>query len=1673
MTTNTEAVANKLSDLVWNINEYEVWNVISELKNKHIKDKNCNINGEKFKKIIELNEQFQNSELPSNHTIDLNAEKFSVNEFYKKKLNFSSHTKNAQVTSLKTEEDFYVVTFSQIKFFKMEDTSRKSYFEYDIPDMKIQKDNLKSDYKIEDGMDDEELKTILIKFLTDKIVPKFDQLYVYLNCVSYSPKFLFYYSSILSLLTKNEKLAYEPTDYNYKNVSSVLVDSSKEKNCNIQNQNDNADDEDIVEIISKNIESKFGKEDKDANKYTFSTLYASTKMRILDQSLYGYDWPFENPEEGFHFLTLFLMQDLDTYLENAGEFDTESFFKTFAVSVKNLDILNTEDQNKVKNLNKYLDFIIRSKNDQNSFYDPVLDLLFTLYEYIKCFLDKMPYLMNTAKHSTEKGSLLSYFGYCLSMKNSKFDEVISLTKITKTFSKFVFGSSLENHFVDTQSADNFFEKDFFYFKYANEDALEKPNVFKILEKKSFYFTESQNLKNRVADSDQLAKNPILSFVFTVKHFSNFFQKHFKRLFCTAMLSFLPNGFDECLKPVFNAFMELKANNIQLDLNKISSFKDSTGDKDFSVVDMFSYMSLNLNDYLPMYDKSYNSDASSKETDIAKIQAQWKQMLAYSKEIDIVSNMRFSSELIAIGLKERDILISPVSVNKEGNIFKFNQFVLEEHSIREIIYSLLIQEFYLLDSLALDPWKEKALQIVLSFADSYGRPADTNLKIMSLDRTADLMVGTITQLIHCDHNRSAYECNEIKRKIASFFAQIIMSSLKDLHMDVLNYELLAIDKNDDWITETDHLFDFKYTVRYIEIIFNANILMTYCIEKLTKDISSTGYNPYADLMAWCWASCNLNLSIFLKIDQIIEATNMSTDEGNESDEDYYDEDEESPYILKSLILLTSGWRYLLGTILNRKMDDFSIRHELEHLSFDQYMAPINRKFSSGALSSVSIELLENYMNLIYKNTFIDFNKKDELTMNNSPEKYEMYADINHKVHMHDFFNQNTKESSFFEYLEIIPDDDLDDDVLYVFRDYFDTIETYGPNDTTVFIDPNNSFRHYIFDYRLLNKTRVDYMKKYGDYTVPKTKFSAIQEFVESSQDANCSCSVTQTFIKKIEESDLKKRIDITDDELVFVSDTKEFCPLEELSIFSSFVTYPYLSDNKYTFDAYFPMKPIVEINLKSCIEKFVNLANLVNVDKMNLLSELASINYHFNDVFNKGIVFSQEEVLSQIDAEALNMDSNGSIDKNLSELSDIFSLNNGSDKKAFTQGVIAEVKACFNLRGEFLQILFKTDDQIFKLMEDDYFFAERLLDEFLMDKFYLCWINCCFSLVKLDSEEEYYKYRYFFFYMFKLLSRTIGGNTEEESVLDDCYLVKDHPKFNLLKKSYFENTVLPELDHALNYLEVLVDYTSRFMKLCEEQNKEISNKMLKLLDFQLDFYLSQLQGIYLSILSVSESGFDNPKSSEFLFCSPITRCFLLNVADKACPGAFPFSFKDSSVFMTLIQIIRDLSYILGRLIDIKQKKNDVEGTDLAQKKFNSFYFIQLELNKYLHFDESKEIVEFSAEFNQTIEKSNKFKDYELGVYLYSKHLTNKVKNDPCYKSKTYTPMDLVRMYNTFFETSTVYPGMNVNVYVKNGMSFKHSVEHGLDLEDKDRIKVTTGFGNDSSEFSDGFIFNGIY
>lgn len=147
-------------------------------------------------------------------------------------------------------------------------------------------------------------------------------------------------------------------------------------------------------------------------------------------------------------------------------------------------------------------------------------------------------------------------------------------------------------------------------------------------------------------------------------------------------------------------------------------------------------------------------------------------------------------------------------------------------------------------------------------------------------------------------------------------------------------------------------------------------------------------------------------------------------------------------MKSLILLTSGWRYLLGTILNRKMDDYAIRHELEHLSFDQYMAPTNRKFSSGALSSVSIELLENYMNLIYKSTFIDFNKKDELTMNNPNKSYEAYADINHKFHMHDFFNQNTKEASFFEFLEIIPDDDLDDDVLYVFRDYFEKLKLMG-------------------------------------------------------------------------------------------------------------------------------------------------------------------------------------------------------------------------------------------------------------------------------------------------------------------------------------------------------------------------------------------------------------------------------------------------------------------------------------------------------------------------------------------------------------------------------------------------------------------------------------------------------
>ncbi|SGZ39686.1 uncharacterized protein HGUI_01886 [Hanseniaspora guilliermondii] len=1667
MTTRSEHMTNKLNDLVWNINEFDVWSFISDLKNKTITDTNCNINSEKFKKIIELDEQFQKSDFSSKNDIQLNEQHYSVNDLYKRKLDFSEHTQNSKITSLKSEENYYLVGFSNIKFFKMEDVSRKSYFEYNIPNMKIHKESFNNEYNIKSDSNDHGLHSSLLQFLTDKIVCKLDQLYVYLNCVSYSPKYLHYYSFLLSSLATHDQMASDSKVYNYKHISTVLVEPSDEISFNTVKQTPNEDDA-MIDIVTKNISPKFWKDDQDTNNTNFSTLYSSTKMRILDQSLYGYEWPFQSPEEGFHFLTMFLMQDLDSYVDKFDELDIMSFYKSYALSLKNLDISKSKNDKKIENFNKYLDFINRSQNDKQVFYDPIADLLFSLWEYLKLFLLKMLPLLNSCQDAAGNGSLLGYFGYSLSMKNHKFDEVISFTKVTTTLSKFVFGSSLHDHTNNYKLTENFFDQDYFYFKLSDEFTDKKSDVLQRLEQKSFYFTEYKKLMDRVANNDQIAKNPVLSFVFTVQHFSKFFQKYFTMLFGNSTLHHLHNGFDNCLVPVYNVFMELKTNDIKLDLGKITSFRESIGNDNFNIMDMFAHMSINPREYLPMYDNAYNSDFSSRETYTTRIHDEWKQALANSKEIDIVSNMRFSSELIEMRLKDRDVLISPVSVNKEGNIFKFNRFVLEEHSLREIIYSLLIQEVYLLDSMALDPWKERVLQIVLSFADSYGRPSDQNTKIMSLDRTADLMIGMIVQMMPAEHERNEFENNEVKRKLAAFFAQIIMTSLTDLHMDVLNYELLAIDDNDDWISTTDHLFDFKFTIRYIEIIFNANILMTYCIQKITKHLSPTGYNPYVDLMAWCWASCNLNLSIFLKIDQIIEASNASLNDDEESD----DEEEEGPYILKSLILLTSGWRYLLGTILNRKMDDYAIRHELEHLSFDQYMAPTNRKFSSGALSSVSIELLENYMNLIYKSTFIDFNKKDELAMNN-PNAYEAYSGINHKFHMHDFFNQNTKEASFFEYLDIIPDDDLDDDVLYVFRDYFEKIETYGVNDTTGFVDQNNTVRHYIFDYRLLNKTRVDHMKKYGDYTVPKTRFSAIEEFVEASQNTNCSCSVTQTFIKKIKELDMKKRTDITDDELVFVSDTKEFCPLEELKIFSSFVTYPYLSDNKYTFDAYFPIKPIVEINLKSCIEKFVNLSHLKDLDKMNLLCEVASINYHFNEVFNKGIVFSQEEVFSQIDAESLNMNPDEGINSNLSQLSDMFSMSNGSDKKAFDKSVIAEVKACFNLRGEFLQILFKTDDQIFKLMEDDYFFAERLLDEFLMDKFYLCWINCCFSLVKLNSEEDYYKHRYFFFYMFKLLSRSIGSKTDEKSILDDCYLVKDHPKFNLLKKSYFENTVLPELDHALNYLEVLVDYTASYMRICEEGQKESSDKILKLLDFQLDFYLSQLQGIYLGVLSISESGFDNKKSSEFLYCSPITRCFLLNVADKACPGAFPFSFKDSSVFMTLIQIIRDLSYILGRMIDIKHKRGDVEGTKLAQEKFNTFYFIQLELNKYLHFDESKEIVEFSGEFNLAIEKSNKFKDYELGVYLYSKHLTNKVKNDPCYKNKKYTPMDLVRMYNTFFETSTVYPGMNVNVFIKNGMSFKHSVEHELDLEEGDTIKVTTGFSNDSNEYSDGFIFKSIY
>ncbi|CAI8494859.1 unnamed protein product [Hanseniaspora opuntiae] len=368
----------------------------------------------------------------------------------------------------------------------MEDVSRKSYFEYNIPDMKIHRESFHNEYNIKSGTKEDEVQSLLLKFLTDKIACKFDQLYTYLNCVSYSPKYLHYYSLLLSSLASHEQLALDSKLYNYKHISTILIEPSSEKAFNNVKQTSDVDDA-MFDIVTRNIPPSFWKDDQDTHKSNFSRIYSSTKMRILDQSLYGYEWPFQNPEEGFHFLTLFLMQDLDSYVDKFDELDIMSFYKSYALSLKNLDITNSQKQEKIKNFNKYLDFIIRSQNDKQSFYDPIMDLLFSLWEYLKLFLDSMLPLLNSCQGSLENGSLLAYFGYSLSMKNQKFEEVISFTKLTTSLSRFVFGSSLHDHTSNSKLAENFFDQDYFYFKSSNEISNTKTDVLKILETKIILF----------------------------------------------------------------------------------------------------------------------------------------------------------------------------------------------------------------------------------------------------------------------------------------------------------------------------------------------------------------------------------------------------------------------------------------------------------------------------------------------------------------------------------------------------------------------------------------------------------------------------------------------------------------------------------------------------------------------------------------------------------------------------------------------------------------------------------------------------------------------------------------------------------------------------------------------------------------------------------------------------------------------------------------------------------------------------------------------------------------------------------------------------------------------------------------------------------------------------------
>lgn len=1646
----------KLSSLVLDMNYSNIWSIINDLKAGKISNSNCNINSEKFRMIPELFDKINRSQAENeNHNIyETKSSSNQINKIYMNKLNYSEHVKHVKIerVSHSDNENLEIVTFKKVRFYKIEDLSRNCYFEYDLPFLTIDKTKLGNEIETEVSLDNK-----LLEILKNKIVPKFDALYTILNFGTYNPSFKHYFGEIL------------------KGCRDYFVSYSEIKK------------DDYTRLSSKYLNCYKNTDENDYFKMSIKQPYASTRIRLLSQFKDGYTFPFTTPDDCLHFFTKFLLEDLQISMKSysdptARTFISNKFYESLESRLSGLDVSGQDTDEEIYNLKKYLKFLKncnkfkrnkKSQYDKEHIYDPIMDFTYILWGEISNIVPAFFRLSSSCKHTENQvGSLLDYFAYNLSCQNDEIENVSgakrTLLIALNNYPSFDF--NIDCYQDDQESLDAVFLTNYSSFDLSNTPSfsscsqLIKKSSFTEKLKKPYKELYDENFCSVTGCSEEIWKTRLDVYNHSLKViFDSFNEVEFETVDETYLT--LESTNQLLAKRMFSTVAFCDDESV-LNCNPKSSFRSN----------FWHYFNKDEHELEALEELLTQSPRKPEAKLIIGSSANEQSYYTIESLINVVED-KIESETTFLEkfLKEQNLLLAPIHEPDKANIFKENRIFLENSDIRTYFYELVAKVFYNNEGQFLDPLKSKILQVILSFADPFGRPLGQNDKIMSIDYLSDLLIGVVADLLSGNVSLNGKEKEQKSMKIAALFTGLIKASLPELNMDKLNYKWLNIDEGTTWIEKTNDMFNFKYTTRSLELAYNANILMTFCIWKLTKNLSACSFTPAAELFAWAWSSCNLNLQVYLKIDQIEESYGI-----NSSFPIVYSHPW-SPYLLKTLTLLSSGWRYVLATILNQKCDEVSNRHEFEHLSFNQFMSPSNRQFSSGALSSTSIELLENCLNIMIKRHFVDFNKNDELILQ---RKFSSLAidelannDLN-TIQIDDFFQNQDKNHSYFEKIEIIPDDDLDDDVQYVFKDLLLEEQYYFPLRKNSVMDPSDSNKKYFFDYRdpqidFSDEETNDYEDdSYNEDDTDNDEFfvvntiSAIEEFLYRTEIVRCSCSVTKAFIKKQKHLDLNKHLDPTQSSLIFVDSSSEFCPSELLSLFAPFITYAYLSDNNYDFDSFFPFKPITDINFRSFIEKFLSLQNLAIQDKMQMVSEIASINFHFNEVFERGVVFTEDEILDNpsvknsidinIDSNATEVDSDEASSKSVTNEMKKF-----NTRKGFFEDDIDEVKACFNLRGELLQMLLKMDNTLFKYMEKDYYFVERILDELLMDKFYMCWINCLFTLMKVDTEEAFYNDRYFCLYIFKLISRSIGP-MNEDSMFDDCFLIKGQRKFVYLEKSYTDNTVLPDIDHAFFYFSFLAERTSNFLNVV---GVSILPETLKLIRFYTEFFVNQFQGLYLCLLSVSQCGFDLPKNKEFFNVSCLNSKFLLHLSEQGCIGAFPFNKKDLNAVNDFFKTFEYIAHCLKWLV-----ANDSEESEKFKKMGHSLVFLKTELSSFFETDKNAFKIDISNNFNNMVlESEYNFNKHQLGTFMYSQAKQNQIINDPVWQRSDYYPIDILKVYSLFYETSKHLSNMNMNSLISNSMAFKHSVDHGLDLTEKNGDTNRVEIYSEEQLISKGFIY----